>query len=117
MRKEPFNSTSYTVRIDGNPNYHYCKTTVRYINDSLFIVNSHLEGYFSYDYLCEEYVQSQPFGSYQDLLRLLWENLYGMKKAVKKLEDDEKLESVYVEATIWMNNEQLKVKGLTISHF
>ena len=108
--------TSYVVRIDGNPEYHYSKTSIKILDDNIYIVNHHIGGYHSYDYLCENLIEHTPFEPVRKLYTIIWENQSEIIKAVKRIDRSKKLASVELaNCKKWVNNEPVKIKGVTVS--
>ena len=112
------NSESYVIRIDGNPDYHYCKATVKVISNNIFVVNHHYgKGYFSYDYLCEELIDDTDSETLRQVYTVIWENQYHTLKAVEQMETDKTLDHIPIKCTRWENNEPVEIKGVTISNW
>ena len=112
-------SESYVVRIDGNPNYHYMKETIKIINNSIFIVDTTTTG-LSYHLLLNEYINEKKSEPLKDLLALILNNGIEVIKAVEKLEKEEdSWKEIIINAKTfdYEENMYVPVKGMTLSNY
>lgn len=111
------NSREYIVRIKGGEYYEPMVTGLRVIDDKLYRKNPHNGIYDSYDLITTEYIEANSLTPLRRLLYLLYYNLEEVLSTIRLMEEDEKIGrlEVKVNATIPVNKETVKIKGLTLT--